>query len=411
MYCVGYTRPAFRSSACNSCRFQSTRPVPKPLAVTSFKNVVIPSREEILSKTPAVFRPDISYLKHGSSKSLASRLAQPRLRSQEKSRAEARAEAAARAKAKAEEPEKLSPDALSEITERRKAQRLARLLKEGEAALSKTTSLPVDTMLKSINKPSQTEEPPQLPSVQLPSVQAIGSAPSRSATDRHPRPKAATELHRVPRLTPRTHPTAEQRGAVSDSIAKRKAEREARLQRKAGPQKEAAEFEANTHLTAEQRKTVSESIAKRKAEREARLQREAAEFEANGYQPARMGSKRSNTRRQEKKVFFDEPVEEPEVEAGGEVEGYRPQFTAPPAPSNLLDIFSIPYRPSSGQDYSRYTTHVPNAFSTPPDMLGAIRFAEIALTRQRSIALPQRVQAMGLISHACAAKSRRIAAS
>ena len=243
---------------------------------------------------------------------------------------------------------------------------MARLAQEAEAILSKPTPLPKD-MLKIINKPSITQ------SFQLPSVQEIGSAPAQSAMNRRPHPQAATKPHLIPRRISHTSLTAEQQKTVSDSIAKRKAEREARLQREASG-----------------------------------LQSEAAEFEANGYQPARMGSKRPNTRRQEK-VFFEEPVVETTDE--GEVEGYRPQFTEPPAPSNLLDIFSVPYRPSSEQDYSCYTTHIPNAFATPPDMLGAIRFADVTLARQRSIALPQRKRAMNLISRACAPKSRQLTAS
>jgi len=317
------------------------------------------SREEILRKAPnflPTFKPDISYLKHGSSKSLASRLARPQLQNQ----------AATRATAKAAEPAMLSPDSLSEITKRRKLQRIARLTQEAEAVLSKTPPpLPKDTIT---NKPSPNQ------SLQLPSIQEIDSVPAPSTINRHPYLKVATKPSRVPRPISHTPLTVEQQKTVSDSIARRKAEREARMQR--------------------------ETFG---------LRKEAAEFEANGYQPARMGSKRSNTRRQEM-VFSQEPVVE-HAEVEGDAEGYRPQFTKPQAPSNLLDLFSIPYRPSSEQDYSCYTTHIPNAFATPPDMLGAIRFAEVTLARQRSIALPQRKHAMDLILRACAPKSRQITAS
>jgi hypothetical protein len=222
-------------------------------------------------------------------------------------------------------------------------------------------------MLKIINKPSITR------SLQLPSVQEIGSAPAQSTMTRRPYPQAAAKPHRTPPRISHTPLTAEQQKTVSDSIAKRKAEREARLQREASG-----------------------------------LQSEAAEFEANGYQPARMGSKKRSITPRQEKVFFEEPIVENADQ--GDAEGYRPQFTEPQAPSNLLDIFSVPYRPSFEQDYSCYTTHIPNAFTTPPDMLGAIRFADVTLARQRFIALPQRKQAMDLISRACAPKSRQLTA-
>ena len=320
------------------------------------------SREEILRKAPKflpTFKPDISYLKHGSSKSLATRLARPQLQNQ----------AETRAPAKAAEPATLSPASLSEITERRKLQRIARLTQEAEAVLSKTPPpLPKDVMLKITNEPSLNQP------LQLPSIQEIESAPAPSTINRHPYLKVSTKPSRTPRPISHTSLTEEQQKTVSDSIARRKAEREARLKR--------------------------ETFG---------LRKEAAEFEANGYQPARMGSKRSNTRRQEM-VFSQEPVVE-HAEVEGDTEGYRPQFTKPQAPSNLLDLFSIPYRPSSEQDYSCYATHIPNAFATPPDMLGAIRFAEVTLAHQRSIALPQRKHAMDLILRACAPKSRQITAS
>lgn len=339
------------------------RQIPAEIRETRILTSRTASRDEILRKTPPIFKPDISYLKHGSSNSLASRLARPQLQAQEK----AAAIDVARARAKAAEPAMLSPDELSQITERRKLERMARQAQEADAVLSNSSPLSKDIMLKITNKPSIT-----LP-LELPSVQEIGSAPAQSAMNRRPYPQVATKPHRVPRRISHTTLTAEQQKTMSDSIAKRKAEREARLQREASG-----------------------------------LQSEAAEFEANGYQPARMGSKRPNTRRQEK-VFSEEPVVENADE--GDAEGYRPQFTEPQAPSNLLDMFAVPYHPSSEQDYSRYTTHTPNAFTTPPDMLGAIRFAEVTLAHQRSIALPQRKHALNLISRACAPKPRQLTAS
>lgn len=350
MYCVGYTRPLLRSSACNA-RFQSTKPPVKPLAVTSQSTA---SREEILRKTsapPPTFKPDISYLKHGSSKSLASRLARPQLRNQERAKEDEKA----RAKARATEPAMLSPDALSQITERRRSERLAR---EREAVFRNIRPLPKEINLNIIDKHNLKRNPKRNPvtAPQLPLVQEAGSAPEQSVLP-------------LPRLT------ADQQKTVLDSVAKRKAEREARLRRA-----------------------------------KILLQREATEFKENGYQPARMGSKKLNTQRQEK-AFSKEltPIESTEVE--GDAEGFRPEFTGPPTPSNLLDIFSVPYRPSSEQDYSHYATHTPNAFATPPDALGAIRFAEVTLSHQRSVALPQRKHTINLISRACAPKSRQVTAS
>jgi hypothetical protein len=307
------------------------------------------SREEILRKTPTslpTFKPDISYLKHGSSKSLASRLARPQLREQEKAKEDEKA----RAKAKAMEPAMLSPDLLSKITEKRRSERLSR---EARDLIEKTRPLPKDIIRKIIDKPN----PPTAP--QLPLVQEIRRAPVQSVMS-------------LPHLT------SEQQKTVLDSVARRKAEREARLRRA-----------------------------------KILLQKEASEFKENGYQPARMGSKKSrkSDAQREERVFSKEltPIENAEVES--DAKGSRPEFIGPPIPSNLLDIFSVPYRPSSKQNYSHYATHTPNTFATPPDALGAVRFAEVTLSHQRSVALPQRKHAMNLISRACAPKSRQVTAS
>ena len=245
----------------------------------------------------------------------------------------------------------LSPDELSQITERRRLQRLAR---ESEAVSKNTRLVPKKIILNIIDKPNPKPNPVTAP--QLPSVQEVGSAPEQS-------------------VVPLPHLTAGQQKTVLDSVARRKAEREARLRRA-----------------------------------KILLQREATEFKENGYQPSRMGSKKLNTQRQGK-AFSKAltPIENSEVE--GDAEGSRPEFTGPPIPSNLLGIFSVPYRPPSEQDYSRYATHTPNTFATPPDALGAIRFAVVTLSHQRSVALPQRKHAINLISRACAPKSRQVIAS
>jgi len=244
----------------------------------------------------------------------------------------------------------LSPDALSQITERRRLQRLAR---ESEVVRN-TRPPPKETILNFIDKPNPKPNPVTAP--RLPSVQKAGGAPKQSVVP-------------PPRLT------ADQQNTVLDSVARRKAEREARLRRA-----------------------------------KILLQREATEFKENGYQPARMGSKGLNTQRQEK-AFSKELIPIEDVEVEGDAEGSRPEFTGPARPSNLLDVFSVSYRPSSEQDYSHYATHTPNAFATAPDALGAIRFAEVTLSHQRSVALPQRKHAINLISRACAPKSRQVTAS
>ncbi|KAF8167384.1 hypothetical protein B0H34DRAFT_792113 [Crassisporium funariophilum] len=374
MHRLGPTSKALKSYGSHSVKFNSTvatdtiKPGANPKRiVTTWGNVVIPSREELLKRagSQSTYKPDLSYLAKAPAASLASRLARPQSSSTTVNKASPdtatmtqRRKEARLARETLPKPSVKAPIDVAANTQKRKEERLAR-----EVAKAAVTSARVEETNAAIRNVRS-------------NALKLGSGFESLLYTPGPLP--------LERAKPKTTPSSSV--TLSASALKRRADR---LRREKAGSKSGTSVSQTARRT-EPRQTMKQRMAQMPDSID--LEEKIDESELNGAS--------------DEELHEQSAISPPPLSSG------------PEAPTNLEELFgrvhhapalsiatssttySVPPQLVSSfikGDYSKYVTQDGADYATPPRELGPVKRAQVALSHRFDYSIPQRKHAIDII--------------